>query len=263
MQDATVPDQKPRSKHRGRNFVIGLVIVIVLLIAAFFIVDRIVRAYAEGQIKDQVATAFDLPSTDPVSVDLGDGSLILQAASGAISDATITVDPLTVDGVTGAVTMSATNIPLDKSKPIEKLTVDVSIPESSIESKISEVPVVSSLHPKVALDGQNVEITGYFSLFGAKIPVGMTLTPGVKDGEPTIALDSASVRGITVSVDALETYIPAVSQITGTSLCIADALPKPLVLTSLTLTADSAVYTLTGDGASIDSMSQKGTCPSK
>jgi uncharacterized protein YpmS len=263
MQDATVPDQKPRSKHRGRNIAIGVVIAIVLLIAAFFIVDRVVRSYAEGQIKDQVATAFDLPSTDPVSVDLGDGSLILQAATGTISDATITVDPLTLDGVTGAVTMSATNIPLDKSKPIEKLTVDVSIPTSSVESKISEIPIVSSLNPKVAIDGQKVELTGSFSLFGAQIPVGMTLTPGVKNGEPTIAIDSASVRGVTVSIDAIETYIPALSQLTGASLCIADALPKQLVLTDLTLTGDTAVYTLTGDGASIDSLSQKGTCPSK
>jgi hypothetical protein len=263
MQDATVPDQKPRSKHRGRNIVIGVVIAIVLLIAAFFIVDRVVRSYAEGQIKEQVATAFDLPSTDPINVDLGDGSLILQAATGSISDATITIDPLTLDGVSGAVTISASNIPLDTSKPIEKLTVDVSIPTSSVESKISSIPLFSPLNPKVAIDGKQVVVSGAFSLFGLPVPVSVTLTPGVKDGEPTFAIDSGTLRGETVSVDAVETFLPGLSKLTGASLCIADALPKPLVLTDLTLTGDTAVYTLTGDGASINSLSEKGTCPSQ
>jgi LmeA-like phospholipid-binding len=262
MQDANAR----RKRHRGRNFVIGLIIVIVLLIAAFFIVDRVVRDYAEGQVKQEVASSLGLPSTKPVAVDLGDGSILLQAAFGSINNATITVDPLTLDGITGAATMSASDIPLDNSKPVGKLTVDVSIPVASLETKLSGVSWLKPLNPQVTLDGQQIDVAGAVSLFGAKLPVTVTLTPGVKDGEPTFQVDTAKVGTVSVSASVLENYVPGFAQIAdlGNSVCIADALPKDLVLTSITLTGDSAVYTLNGDGAELNSaaLSQKGTCPS-
>jgi LmeA-like phospholipid-binding len=262
MQDANAR----RKRHRGRNFVIGLIIVIVLLIAAFFIVDRVVRDYAEGQVKQEVASSLDLPSTKPVAVDLGDGSILVQAALGSINKATITVDPLTLDGITGTATMTASDIPLDNSKPVGKLTVDIAIPVSSVESKLSSVSWLKPLDPQVTLNGQQVDVNGSVNLFGAKLPVAITLTPGVKAGEPTFAIDSAKVGTVTVPATALQNYIPGFAQIAdlGDSVCIANALPKDLVLTSITLTGDSAVYTLNGDGAELNSaaLSQKGTCPS-
>ena len=95
---ATVAEA-PRKKHRGRRALIVLLVVVVVLVAGFFVGDYFAKKYATGYVRDQVASALGLPSTAPVTVDLGSGSILLQAASGQINDVNITIDPIVLDGL--------------------------------------------------------------------------------------------------------------------------------------------------------------------
>ena len=61
----------PRRKRRGRRALIVLLVIVIVLVAGFFIADYFAKKYATGYVRDQVASSLGLPSTAPVTVDLG------------------------------------------------------------------------------------------------------------------------------------------------------------------------------------------------
>jgi hypothetical protein len=254
----------PRTRHRGRNALIVIVVIVLVLVAAFFVGDYFAKKYATNYVRDQIASSLGLPSTAPVTVDLGSGSILLQAATGRINDVNVTVDPIVLDGLAGSATLTAHGVPLNQTTPVTSLDVKVYVPTSTIATAISRVPALASLKPTVKLSGKHVAVTGTIYIFGFPQGIGATLTPKVTAGVPGFSIDTASFDGATVTSAVLDKYLPGLTGLleSGTSLCIANQLPKAFTLTSIAIHGQSIVSTFTGNGVELNaaSLSQKGTC---
>jgi hypothetical protein len=255
----------PRKRHRGRNALIAILVIVALLVAAFFVADYFAKKYATDYVRTQIASSLGLPSTAPVTVDLGSGSILLQAATGAIDNVNVRVDPIVLDGLSGSATLTATGVPLNQTTPVKTLDVKVSVPTSTITTAISRVPSLESLKPVVTMSGSHVAVTGSVSVFGFPQAIGATLSPTVTKGVPGFIIESASFDGATVSSAVLNRYLPGLTTLleSGTSLCIANDLPKAFTLTGIAVQGQSLVSTFTGDGVELNgaALAQKGTCP--
>jgi LmeA-like phospholipid-binding len=255
----------PRKRHRGRRALIILLIVVIVLVAGFFVADYFAKKYATSYVQQQVAKELDLTSTRSVDVDLGSGSILLQALSGRIDDVSVKVDPLVVNGLSGSATLVAHGVPLSTTVPVTSLGVSVRIPSSTIHTAITQIPSLAPYKPTVAIGKKDVDVAATVSVFGLPQRVGVTLSPKVTKGKPGFAIESAEFDGVKISATALDRYIPGVAAIlhSGVSLCIANELPKSFKLTGISLKGQSLVSTFSGDGVRLNSasLSQKGICP--
>jgi hypothetical protein len=262
---STLVSEAPRRKHRGRRALVILLVIVVILVAGFFVADYFAKKYATDYVRTQVASSLGLPSTAPVTVDLGSGSILLQAAGGAIDHVTVDVNPIVLDGLSGSATLAATGVPLNQTTPVKTLEVKVVVPATTITTAISRVPSLTSLKPVVTISGKHVAVTGTLSLFGFPQAIGATLTPKVTAGVPGYTITTASFDGATVSAAVLDRYLPGLTTLleSGASLCIANDLPKAFTLTGIAVHGQSLVSTFTGNGVELnsESLSQKGTCP--
>jgi hypothetical protein len=255
----------PRNKRRGRRALIAFLVVVVVLVALFFVADYVAKKIATSYVQQQVATALDLPVTASVTANLGSGSILLQAASGSIDNVTVDVTPLVIDGLTGSATLTAQGVPLSETTPVQRLQVNITVPETTIGKAIAAVPALKQFEPVVTISGSNVAVDGSVSILGFAQKVGVTLKPTVTAGKPGFTIEAAQFDGASISIAQLNSYIPGLSSAlqSSTSLCIANALPKSFVLTGITLQGDSLVSTFSGNGVELNSASlaQKGTCP--
>ncbi len=250
-----------RRRRRLTTWLVVLVVVIALFVAA----DFAARAYATGYIRQQVATALGLPSDDPVKVDLGPGSVILQAVGGHIGEVRVGVDRLTLGDLSGSAVLTAHDVPLSTTQPVGSLDLRVTVPAATITKAIAHVPALSSLHPTATVVGATIRSAGATSLFGIRIPVSAIVKPGVKDGVPTFDVQSLTASGATISAATLDKYAPALGKLlrSGSSLCIADSLPKAFSLSAVALRHGSLVYTFSAHDVELNpsALSQKGSCP--
>jgi hypothetical protein len=261
---STAVVEVPRKKRRARRaLVVGLVIVVVL-VAGFFVADYYAKRYATAYVRDQVASSLGLPSAAPVTVDLGPGSLLLQAATGSINNVHVSINPIVLDGLSGSATLVAHGVPLNESTPVRSLEIRVSVPTSTVTSALARVPALASLKPMVTFAGRHVVVAGTLSVFGFPQSVGATLTPSASKGVASFTIDTATLDGVTVSKDVLDRYLPGLSTLlqSGTSLCVANELPKAFTLTGIAVRGQSIVSTFRGDGVELNgaALSQKGTC---
>lgn len=254
----------PRRRHRGRRVLVVLLVIVLVLVAAFFVADYFAKKYATSYVRDHVASSLGLSSTAPVTVDLGSGSILLQAAAGSIDDVNVGVDPLVLDGLAGSATLTAHGVPLNQTSPVQSLDVKVYIPATTITTAISRIPSVAALKPVVTISGQSLKVTGTVSVLGFPQSVGVTLQPKVTAGEPSFAIEGATFDGVSVSASTIDRYLPGLTNLleSGTSLCIANDLPKAFTLTSITIQGQSLVSDFTGNGVVLGSaaLSEKGTC---
>jgi hypothetical protein len=262
--EAIAPQRPPRRKRRGLAAVITIIVVLGLLVAAFFVGDYFARKAATNYVAQQAATAAGLSSTQHIHVNLGTGYFLPQVISGRINDVSVTIDPLTVQGITGSLAITAHGVPVDTTQPVQSLQVHVTVPVSSIATKASTVPQLKKLGVTLSTSGQHLLFSIPFTIFGQKIPVGITATPGVKAGKATLAIDGIELGQNRIPAAQLDQILPGVSTLlaSGQSLCIASSLPKELVLTNITLQGKALHFTLDGNGAKLDhaSLSARGTC---
>ncbi|HEY4266922.1 MAG TPA: DUF2993 domain-containing protein [Galbitalea sp.] len=256
--------EKPRKRRTGLRAFIVILVILVLLVVAFFVGEALARQYATGVIQKQMAKAVGAESPNDVHVSLGSGSFLLQYLGGDIQHVAVNADPVTVEGITGSLKIRASDVPTDLDKPVGTLRVGVVIPVSSLSAKIAAVPQLKSLGVSLKPAGKNLQFSGILAVFGQKIPIGVTATPHVVAGKPGLTLDKILLGKNQIPVTQFEAVVPGLASVlkSGASLCIAPSLPKEFVLTGVAVTGQNVVFALDGDGAKLNdtSLSQKGTC---
>jgi hypothetical protein len=257
----SVKPRRPRRK-RGRVILISLLVLIVLLVVAYFVGERVARDYAVGYIREQVVTGLDLPSDEGVGVDLGEGSFLLQAATGAITKLDITVDEFTLGDVSGSATATAHHVPLDSTAPVSELAIAVEINEDQLTA-LSDSLSGSNLD-SVELDGQNIRIGASVKILAVNIPISVALLPGAENGEIVFTPVDITAAGQQLTADALRDGLfgdIAAPLLTSRAVCIASELPAALTLDDVTVVGNNLVATLNGDGAVLgEDLATKGTC---
>lgn len=257
----------PAKKKRRFGWIIALVIVLVVLVIGFFVADALVKQYATGMVRDQIRSVLKLDPETPVDVDLGPGSVLLQAARGSIDQVNVAIDELTFGEVTGAARLTATSVPLDSSKPVEGLGIEVTVSEANVR-KLASFISASELKSIDLQDGL-VRVGAEFDLIFFVLPVQVDLETSAVDGG--IAFDPKTILlgGEEISVQDLRDN-PEFAALAGPLLdsqvfCVSSYLPQALVIDDVDVVGSNLVVSIDGDGTALGdpSLSTLGTCPAQ
>jgi hypothetical protein len=155
---------------------IAILSAVVVLVVLFLVADNFARQYATHYIREKVASSLGLASDAPVTVKLSSGSILLQAATGHINSVTITIDPLTLNGLSGSATLTGHDVPLSRTQPVTSLDAVVRIPAATVRAAIAKLPGLAQYDPKVTISGDHADVTASIAILGFTQSLGITLT---------------------------------------------------------------------------------------
>lgn len=250
------------ARRRRRVWPWVLLGVVLLLAAAAVAADVLARGIAEKAIAQEVAVALGVPEGTEVEVQLGGGSVLLQALTGGLDRVDIAVDDLTLGPLTGDLAIVARGVPLDPAAATRELDARYAIPEENLSALTPALTAVGI--DDVTLEGSELVATGGLSFFGMRFELGLGLTPSAVEGD--LAFDPSSIRigDGTFTAEQLRAD-PIFGGLADTLLqqyrvCIADELPAALTLTGLAVGDGQLVATLDGSGAALGAFGAPGTC---
>jgi LmeA-like phospholipid-binding len=259
------PEKPAKRRRRWMGPLIALVIVVIVLLIAFFVGDAFARQYATGLVKEKIVAALGLDPDSEIDVNLGDGSILLQAATGSLDDLRVHIPEFTLGEVTGEAEITATGVPIDTTKPLESMNIEVTIDEANVQKLsgyLSGIDLTS-----IDLQDQLIRISANIDVLFTTIPVSVDLAPSATNGGISFEPVTVLLGDQQLSVDDLRA-IPGISGIVGNLLgsrtvCVASYLPQGLVVDDVTVVGSDLVVSINGDGVALDGvgLSQQGTCP--
>jgi hypothetical protein len=239
--------------------------VLVLLVVVFFVADAAAKRYATDTVRARIIEVLGLDASTPIGVDLGPGSILLQAARGSIDTVTVTADRISWGDLTGSARVVATGVPLDSTKPVGTLGIVVTVTEANVAKLAGYLSGITLT--KIELTEGVIRASADVTVLFATLPVAVDLLPSAHDG--AIAFDPTTIRvGTTqLSVDDLRTN-PLIGSLAGDILrsqqvCIASYLPKALVVDGVAVVGSQIQISIRGDGTALGDpgLSTLGTCP--
>jgi len=255
----------PKKKRRG--WIIALIVVAILLLLgfiAFLVGDGWAKDYARDYVRTRVIAVLGLPDDARVDVELGGGSIILQALAGRIDSVDVTVPEATFGALTGAVELHAEGVPLAETSPVDVFRVKFSVDEKDL------VAIAGSLSgltlDSIELEEPEIVVSSAFNVFGIPFPLGMTLEPSAVDGALVFTPTSVTVAQNTFAADDIladPLFGPfARDLLKQQTVCIAANLPQALVITGAEVDGDKLVLGFTADGAALGGpeLSTPGVC---
>ncbi|CAN5140437.1 hypothetical protein BH09ACT5_BH09ACT5_04540 [soil metagenome] len=260
-----VPAPPARRRRRWIGVVIAIVVLAALLVVGFFVADAYAKTYAENYVRDRIVEVLKLEPGAKVDVDLGAGSVLLQAARGALDEVTVHVDTVSFGDISGAAEIGATKVPLDSSQPLEKLDIQVTMSEENVE-KLSGF--MSGMELKsIGIENELIRIGTDFTVLFFTIPVSVDLEPTAKDGginfDPvTILLGDEEISVADLRANR-EFSALAGDLLASRDFCVASFLPQALTLDKVDIVGTDLVVGINGDGTALSdpALSTLGTCP--
>ena len=258
------PVEAPKKKRRWIGWLIALVVLVGVIVAAWIIGDIVARQYAVDYVRDTVRQQFDLPADKAVEVEIGPGSLLAQALFGSIDSVDVAVDDLTLGPVTADVAVAMTGVPLSGDAPVKTLRVNAAIAEDELDGLAGSLSGASI--DSISLVDDTIALESEFMIFNFSVPVGVQLKPLVEDGQVGFEPEVILVNGAEISVAALNDG-PfgglADSLLASRTFCVSSSLPEALTVTDVEVGRSALIVSLEADGASLagPEFSRKGTCP--
>ena len=126
----TPVEAAPPPKKRRRGWLIALIVVAVLAllgVIGFFVGESFAKDYARDYARARIIEVLNLSDDAQVDVDLGRGSIILQALAGRIDTVDVDVPDVVFGNLTGDVMFHAEGVPLDQTAPVDVLRIDFAI----------------------------------------------------------------------------------------------------------------------------------------
>lgn len=259
------PEQTEAPKPKRRGWVIALIVVaavLVLGIVAFFVAEALAKDYARGYVRDRIVEVLQLPDDAAVDVDLGGGSIILQALAGRVDQVDVDVPEVALGELSGAVRLHAEGVPLDEMQPVDVLGIDFAIGADDLtalgQATDEAAPTFEFVEGEVLLSSE-------LAIFGASIPLSLTLEPSAAEGNLVLTPTSITLGSETFESGDDDSFFGQLlsSLFQPQNLCIAGSVPQALVLTDAAIDDTELVLTFTADGAAFGGpeLSTPGSCP--
>ncbi|WP_341952379.1 DUF2993 domain-containing protein [Salinibacterium sp. TMP30] len=236
----------------------------VILIVGVVLVETVGRAAAETLVRDEIATSLGVDSADGVAVDLGSGSLVLQALTGGIDVVTVDLDRVEVNGLEASAHVVATEVPLLASVPLKTFSMEVSIPSDEINKLAG---TLSGLElDSIELKDSAIRVSTIFQLLFIRIPVALDLLPVAAGDSVAFEPQSVVLGDQKISVADLRNNA-LVSGLAGDLLnsqkfCVASSMPAALTIDSVAVEGSDLVIELSADDIALggDQWQQYGEC---
>ncbi|GAA5204011.1 DUF2993 domain-containing protein [Microbacterium jejuense] len=258
-----VPAAPEPPRRRVWPWIVGFAIVAVLAVGAWFAAEAIARQVISGVVQDEVRTQLSLPADHPIDVEVA-GSVLPQLIGGTIGQLTVASDdvPLGDTGVSGDVTVVATDIPVRGDAGLGGATATVSLDEAELRTLLSSVDGFPA--DTVSLAAPDVTMSTELSFFGAKVSIGVALTPSASNGDIVLTPASLTLGSTVITADALQEQFGGLADAVTRDwdICIADQLPAGATLTGVEVDGSRLVADFDVDGAIVTdpALQQNGTC---
>lgn len=251
-------EEQPRRKRRRWPWVLLIVVVVLALLAVA--AELVARALLPGIVRSIVIEQLDLPADQELAV-TADGILIPQLLNGRLDTLHLSTDSVTLEGITGAADVTASGVPL-RGGDLGGASGTIRIDESQFTALLAgtDLPIET-----VSLDAPDATVSGSVAVLGIPIPVSLTVTPGIAEGDLELTPVGLTIGGLEVDADQVGASLGSLGErLTETQrICIADQLPAGVLLTGLTVEGSDAVIDVDVDGriATDRSLLEKGVCP--
>jgi hypothetical protein len=223
-------------------------LVVVLLVVGYVVAENVSRGYAEKRIHDELATALSLDADHPMSIDLGGGSFLLQTIAGSIDRVRVHVDEVPLGDVEGSLALSGSGIPLDGTSPVDALTATATIDASNVQKLRSYLSGIDL--DSITLGTGVVDVSTTVKALFFSVPVTAAVEPAVSRGRLTFAPRSITVNGAEVALgDLRDGPLGSIAGrlLPSQSFCVAEYLPRSIVLTGVDVTPERLRLRFTGD----------------
>jgi hypothetical protein len=255
--------RRPR-RHRGLVFGI-LVVVLAVIVVGVVVLDSVARSYAADQIEHKIRTELGVGADTPLTVDVGGFSVLVQLAAGKLDDVRVSGQNVTLGELTGSIAVHATGLPIDTNEAVEHLTANIRLDADDVKKVIGTFGTVP-LDSLTIADGA-LHLKSELQVLGAvRIPVGLDLKPSASDGDIALSPTRVELAGKAISADQVKQQFPTLGDalFQKRTFCIAEALPKQLVLRDARVSGDDVVLSFAASQLRLDadSLAAKGSCPS-
>lgn len=249
-----------RERRRLWPWIVGVVLTLVVLLAAWFIGEIVVRDIATKIVKEKAAEALDL-SSDDVDVDLGAGMMIPQLLAQRLDSVRLSSDAITIGELSGAVAVRAEGVTFEGVAEEAAVTVRLDQEQvTAIVASLDDVPIED-----VKLTSPDVAVATSLPVLGITIPLELALHPGVDAGDLLLRPVSLTLGGSKITAEALEDRFGQLVApvVRDWRVCLADQLPAGVSLTEIEVTDDLLVLRadLAGRIAVDAELQEPGTCP--
>jgi hypothetical protein len=254
----------PRKKRRRWPWVLGGILIVlgVLLTIAFVIAEGYAKDYARAYIKERIIAVLGIGPDTPVTVDIGDGSVLLQALVGKLNEIDVTAGEVTFGILKGAATVHAEGVPLDQNAPVEALDITFAVAEGDVEALAGNLS--GAQLESIVLEEPEIVASTTFSFFGFQLPVGMGIEPSADNGQIVFTPTSIRLGEENYTAESLrETFGGFADRLLQQqSFCVAENLPAALVIVDVDVVKKDLVVKIDGAGAALGGpdLSTPGTC---
>ena len=252
----------PRPRRKVWPWLLAFGIVIGLAIAAWFAGEAIAKDLVTKTIRDQVVTQFALPADQDVEVTVP-GAMIPQLISGSLDQVVIASDDVPLESFTGDVKVTAHEVPINGGE-MGSASATVTLDEEQLRTLMSTIDGFPA--DSLTLDAPDVAMATELSLFGASIPVAVSLTPAAVDGDLVLSPTTLQLAGAEITADGLRKQFGRLADLVlkDWTVCLAQYIPAGLTLTAVTVEGDQVVADFDIDGAMISdpALQENGTCES-
>jgi hypothetical protein len=251
----------PRRRRRVWPWIVTLVVVLALVGAAAAAGEWVAKDLVTKGIREQVRAQLGLPADQPIVVDIP-GLLLPQLLSGSLDEVRLEADDVTIQGLTADVAVDLHDIALGDGFAMSGGTATVALDQAQLQGLLRTVDGFPA--DSLGLAAPNVTMTFPLNVFGASIPIGVSLTPSAASGDLVLAPAALQVAGAELTADAVRERFGGVADavLKSWNVCVAQYLPAGLTLQSATVEGTRLVagFSIDGNILTDRSLQAKGTC---
>ena len=164
----------------------------------------------------------------------------------------------------GRLAVTATGIPTDLSQPAERVEATFRVAESDLPAIAS---ALSSLEIEdVVLEGNEVRFRSALDVLGIPLEFAVGLRPEAVDGALAFTPSTLSLNGDELDLEEFAGQFGGIlgdGVLATQTVCVAESLPRDLMLEGVTVEGDELVVRLGADDAVLEGngFTERGTCP--
>ena len=256
------PDAGARPRRRRWPWLVALVVVLALIVAAFFAGEWVARDLVTKAVRQQIVSRLDLPADQPIDIEIGDPSLLFSLLVGNVGEVRLSSEDVAFEGLSGDVSLELEDVSIRPPFTLSGGTATVALDTPQLQALLATVDGFPA--ETVGIAEPNVTASTELSLFGVSFPLALALTPSAAEGDLILTPAALQLGGADITAEGLRDRFGGLVDpvLQGWSVCIADQLPAGIPLRAVSVREDLLVadFDIRGDLLTDAAQLAKGTC---
>lgn len=255
------PEAVPPRRRRRWPWIVTLIIVVALAIAAWFAGDAIARGIIEQTVRQKIVTELSLPADQQIDVDVP-APVLPGLLAGNIAELSISADDVSVGDVTADVRITAQDVPISGDGDWSGAYASVTLDQTQLQTLLGSLDGFPA--GTVSFDPPSLVATFDLNALGVSVPVAVALDPSVEAGSLVLRPSSLRLAGVEISSEAIVAQFGALATtvVRDWDVCVAEYLPEAVRLTGVAVDTDAVTVDMEIDSSILNdgAAEVKGTC---